>query len=118
MNKDLQGCRVMSRASRVDVDEEASTRVDPILKVVRVVVIRVLVDVRTSRESVCSSVLRCWNVNELEVEEENGRNPAVDCVVRVHGGIVDHPLDELSVHLNDKLLGTDGVELSLLQGTK
>ena len=32
--------------------------------------------------------------------------------------IVDHSLDELGIHLNDKLLDSDGEELGLLQGSK
>jgi len=33
----------------------------------------------------------------------------------MESGIVNHALDELGIHFNDKLLDSDGEELSLLQ---
>ena len=57
-------------------------------------------------------------MNKLEVEEEDGGDPAVDGVVWVKSGVVDHAFDELGVHLNNKLLDSDGVDLRLPKGSE
>ena len=63
-------------------------------------------------------MLGCRNVDELKVEQENHGDLAIDRVVWVQGRVVDHSFDELGIHLNDKLLDSDGEELGLLQGSK
>jgi len=53
---------------------------------------------------------RSGNVNESEMECENGDNPTVDASGRCDVGICEHTLDILSVNLDDEVATTDEVE--------
>ena len=58
------------------------------------------------------------NVHKLEVKEKNRRDPAVDSVVGMESRVIDHPLNELGIHLDDELLNSDRIKLSMLQGAE
>lgn len=73
---------------------------------------------RTSRKTISSGVLVSGDVNKFEVKQEDRRDPPVDRIVGVKGRGIEHSLDELRVHLNDKLLDTDSEELGLFQSAK
>ena len=36
----------------------------------------------------------------------------------MEGGVIDHPLNELGIHLDDELLNSDRIKLSMLQGAE
>ena len=63
-------------------------------------------------------MLLSGDVDELEVEEESRRDPAINGIVRMKSRVINHPLNKLSVHLDDKLRNSDGVQLSMLEGTE
>ena len=65
-----------------------------------------------------SSMLLSGDVDELEVEEESRRDPAINGIVRMKSRVINHPLNKLSVHLDDKLHNSDGVQLSMLEGAE
>ena len=73
---------------------------------------------RGQRQSVCSSVLFCGDMDEFEIEEEDCSDPAVDSVVWMERRVVEHSLDELGIHLDDKLPDTDREQLGLPESTK
>ena len=63
-------------------------------------------------------MLFCRNVDELEIEEEDGGDPAVNGVVQMKRRVVDHALDELGIHFYYETLDSDGEKLGLLQGAE
>jgi hypothetical protein len=63
-------------------------------------------------------VLVSWNVLELEVEEEDGSNPAIDCGIWLDIGVAEHTFDIAGINLHDKLADADEVEAGSVEGVE
>jgi hypothetical protein len=55
-------------------------------------------------------VLFCWDIDKLEVEEENCGNPSIDGHVGLQVRIIQHPVDIKGIHLYYKVVNANQVE--------
>ena len=73
--------------------------VDPVCRVIFIIIFtgnRFM-----SGETIGALMLVCWNVNELEVEEEDSCDPVVYGSVWLYVWVAEHAFDILGIHLDD-----------------
>ena len=56
-----------------------------------------------------------WDVDKLEIKQQDSSDPSVDSVIWVESGTIDHSFHELRIHLYNQLLNSNSVKLSLLE---
>ena len=57
-------------------------------------------------------------MDELEVEEGDRSNPAIDGSILLDVGILEHATNKLSIHLNDEVRYADDVKAKGTERTK
>jgi hypothetical protein len=55
---------------------------------------------------------------ELEVKEEDGGDPAIDCSIQLDIGVAEHTFDIAGVNLHNKLADADEVEAGSAEGAE
>jgi hypothetical protein len=56
-------------------------------------------------------VLVSWYVDEFEVEEQDGGNPAVDGSIRLHVWVAEHTFDITGIDFDNEIVDADKVKV-------
>ena len=63
-------------------------------------------------------MLDCRDVDDFEIEEEDGSNPVIDGCIQLDIGVVEHAFNITRVYLDHKIENSNKVEVQCLEHTK
>jgi hypothetical protein len=92
-------------------DSKRKDFIDPVFRIIVIIVVVFSIGQFALRETIRSLMFVSRHVDELEVEKQDGSDPAIDCCVGLHVGVVEHSLDVLCIHFNHKPADADEVKV-------